>query len=193
MLLKGLYGSEKKGYIIVAMKKKPKKTSIVGVGEDYQGYKLKSILKESAVFVKNSKKFVLEFEKLHKGKYVKASKKNIVKNSKKLGVPAIPNRVSKKDIEIYTKNPSKIWKDISISEVKDGKKIKGFKVNRIKAGSKFAVLGLKKGDLIIKANNVRLESYRDAMNIYKNIKNLDAIEIVVLRNNQEVELVYEIN
>jgi len=191
MLLKGLYGSKKKGYIIVAMKRKPKSTSIIGIGEVFQGYTLKSILKQSAVFTRGGKNFVLEFKKMKKGSYIKPVRRS--NKNKMKAVPSIPNRVSKKDISDYSKDPSKIWREISISEVKEGKKIKGFKINRIKAGSKFAVLGLRQGDLIIKANNVRLESYRDAMNIYKNINKLDAIEIVVLRNNQEVELVYEIN
>lgn len=188
MLLKGLYGTKTKGYIIVAMKSNVKKTSIVGVGEVYQGYTLKSLTRYSAVFAKNSRSYILELKKMKKSKYVRP-----VKKSKSMSIPGAPNLVSKKDIKYYSKNPKQIWKDISISEVKDGKKIKGFRVNRIKAGSKFASLGLKKGDLIIKANNVRLESYRDAINIYKNINKLDAIEIVLLRNNQEVELVYEIN
>ncbi len=190
MILKGLYGTKNKGYIIVAMKSNVKKTSIVGIGEVFQGYTLKSLTRDSAVFVKNSKNYILALKKMKKSKYIKPVKKS--RSNKKL-IPGIPNIVSKKDITYYSKNPKQIWKDISISEVKDGKKIKGFKVNRIKRGSRFANLGIKQGDLIIKANNVRLESYRDAMNIYKNISKLDAIEIVVLRNNQEVELVYEID
>jgi len=64
---------------------------------------------------------------------------------------------------------------------------------RIDPNSKFATLGLRKGDVIIKANNIPLKSYRDAMNVYKNINKFDAINIVVMRNNQEKELVYEIN
>ena len=192
MVLKGLYGLNKKGYIIVAMKAKPKDTSIIGVGEEYQGYKLVLLQKNGAEFIKAGKKYVLEFDKIKKDKYVKPVEKKSKKKNMS-SVPAVPNMVSKKDVSYYAKNPAAIWKDISISEVKKDNKIIGFKVNRIKARSKFAMLGLKKGDLIIKANNVKLDSYRAAMDIYNNIDKIDAVEIVVLRNNQEVELVYEIN
>jgi len=56
-----------------------------------------------------------------------------------------------------------------------------------------ASLGLQVNDIIIKANNVRFVSYADVLNIYKHIDKLDALQLVVMRNNQEVELVYEIN
>ncbi|MCW9027213.1 MAG: PDZ domain-containing protein, partial [Thiovulaceae bacterium] len=74
-----------------------------------------------------------------------------------------------------------------------GKNIKGFKVTRIAANSKMATLGLKKNDIIIKANNVVLKSYRDALNIYTKIKDIDLVQIVVIRDGVEKEIVYEIN
>jgi len=101
--------------------------------------------------------------------------------------------VTRTDIAYYAKNPKQIWREISIREVKDGKRIKGFKISRIDPNSKFATMGLKKGDLIIKANNVELKSYRDALNIYAKIDKIDVIQIVIIRNGIEKEIVYEIN
>ena len=86
-----------------------------------------------------------------------------------------------------------LWKDIAISEVKKGKKIEGFKVTRINKDSKMALLGLQKGDLIVKVNNIALKSYKAAMDIYAKIDKMTTIQIVVIRNNQEKELIYEIN
>lgn len=194
MVLKGLYGTKTKGFIIVAMKSSPKKTSIIGIGEVFQGYTLKSIIPDGAILLKAGTEYILSLEKLKDNGSVTKEKKTKVKT--RSSVPSKPQRptgVSRKDINFYAKNPKQIWKDISISEVKDGKKIKGFKVNRINRKSKFAALGLEKGDIIVKANNVQLKSYRDAINIYKSIDKLDTIQIVVLRNNQEKELVYEID
>jgi type II secretion system protein C len=183
MVLKGLYGTKYKGFVIVAMKSSPKKTSIIGVGENYQGYELKSISSRSAMFSKNGSDFVLSLE--------------MMKNSSSITKVAKPqessSEVSRGDISYYAKNPDKIWKDISLQEVMNGKELSGFKVTKIDVNSKFARLGLRRGDIIIKANNVILKSYRDAIQIYKNIDNLDTVQIVVMRDNQEVELVYEIN
>ncbi len=187
MLLKGLYGTSSKAFVIVSMKATPKKTEILSIGDIFKGYRLKSITRNSAIFEKDSKDYILTLDKgvrANDPKIISTSTKTTSKD--KLGV-------SRKDIAYFAKNPKQIWRDISIKEVKDGKKILGFKVTKIKRRSKFADLGLQKGDLIIKANNIKLQSYKDALEIYKNIDKLDAVQIVVLRDNQEVELVYDLN
>lgn len=187
MILKGLYGTKSKGFIIIALKSNPKNTEIISVGEDYKGYRLKSITKDSAIFEKNSKDYVL-YLKMPSAKTTSSITRvneNIQSDSNM--------DISRDDIAEYAKNPNQIWKDISISEVKEGQEIKGFKVTRINPKSKLASLGLQSGDMIIKANNIRLNSYKDALEIYKNIDTLDVIQMVVIRNNQEMELVYEIN
>ena len=186
MILKGLYGNETQGYAILSLKSNAKKTTIIELGEKFSGYTLKEILLDSVIFTKGSKEYVLSLEKHKKGK----SSISKVRKSTQNGDS---KSVSRSDIMYYSKNPKEIWKDISITEVKEHGKIKGFKVVKIRSNSKFASLGLKRGDLIIRANNVDLKSYRDALNIYKNIGKIETMQIVVMRNNQEVELVYEIN
>jgi len=200
MVLKAIYGTDKKAFVIVAMKRFPKKTEVIGIGESFKGYKLKSITISSAIFEKGSKDYILNLAVSKKSKKSKSLSKNYIKRVVSKKANTIPKvsaddtvSVSRKDIGYFAKNPKQIWKEISIHEVKDGKKIVGFKVTNIKRNSKFAMLGLHKGDLIVMANNRKLESYKDAIDIYKNIDKLDTIQIVVIRNNQEVELVYEIN
>ena len=185
MILKGLYGKEESGFVIVALKSSPKKTSIIEVGEVFSGFTLKSIAPMSAIFTKNSKEYILELAKLKSSSSVTK-----VSSEEESGEP---KSVQKSDIAFYEKNPKQIWKDISIKEIKNGQKIEGFKVTRISRNSKMAGLGLKKGDIIIKANNIELKSYKDVMDIYSKIGTLDTIQIVVMRNNQEKELVYEIH
>jgi type II secretion system protein C len=189
MLLKGLYGTDTSGFIIVALKSKPKDTSIIEVGEVYSGYTLVQIKKRSAIFTKNSTRFTLNLEddKLDE----KLTKSSAVLKADD-DAPA-QKLVSRNDIDYYAKNPKQIWKEISIIEVKEGKDIKGFKITRIDPNSKMATLGLRKNDLIVKANNVVLKSYRDALNLYANIKDIDVMQIVVIRDGVEKEIVYEIN
>jgi len=147
MILKGLYGTKHKGFVVVSMKSSPKDTSIIAIGENYQGYILKSISPRSAMFSKNGSDFVLILEMMQNSSSITKFKNT----QKKL------SEVSREDISYYAKNPNKIWRDISIKELKDAKELKGFKVTRL------------------------------------NIENLNTIQIVVLRNNKQVELVYEIN
>jgi len=189
LLLKGLYGSSFHGFAIVAQKTSASKTTIVEVGEIYAGYTLKEIALDNVIFSKSGKDYILKLKESSKTDYSRAVSKVHSKNINKYG----EYRVSKTDIHYYSKNPNKIWKDIAIAPVKKNGKITGFKVNRIKVNSKMAMLGLKKGDIIIEANNIKLSSFKDAINLYKNINKIDTIALIVLRNNQEKEIIYEIH
>ncbi len=186
MALKGLYGKGSKGFAIVALKSSAKNTSIVSVGEVFSGYTLKTILNHGVTFTKANKDYILHMEH---SKITKGSITAVTESSESAELKG----VSRTDIDFYAKNPKQIWKDIAIKEVKNGKSIEGFKVTRIKKNSKMAKLGLKKGDVIIRVNNVELTSYKDALDIYAKIDKLQTVQIVVIRNNQEEELVYEIN
>jgi len=185
MILKALYGNDNRGVVVVATKSDPKKSEVISLGETFMGFTLVKINLDSADFDKGGKRYVLEME---------ASK---MKNSPALASarqldPDVPVRVTKQDISDYARNPDRIWKEISIGEVKENGQIKGFQVTRIDPKSRFAQLGLEKGDLIIKANNVALKSYKDALDIYQKIDTIESIQITFLRNNQEREIIYEI-
>lgn len=172
LVLKGLYGKKTKGFIIIAKKSTPKKTTILEVGEIFEGYKLKYINLKDAVLTKGSKEFKISLEKIIKQEHVEQE------------LPTNTQKIKKQDLKRYAKNPSLAAKDISV---------KDFKITRIKPKSVFAKLGLKKGDKILKINNNEVKSYADVMEFYKNMDKLDIIQIVVMRNKQETELVYEIN
>lgn len=190
MVLKALYGKGSSGYAIVALKSSVKKTSIVSVGEKFAGFTLHTILTNSILFVKDGRKYVLQMPALSKkGGSMKSSITKVAPSKTSEGVTV----VTKKDIKSYANNPQDIMRDISIVEVREGNKIQGFKVTRIRKNSKMQMLGLMLGDTIIKANNITLTSYKDALNLYKKIDTLDVIQIVVKRNNEEKELIYEIH
>jgi type II secretion system protein C len=191
LVLKGLYGNENYGYAIVAKKVTPKKTEIIAVGETFEGYKLFMIEINQVIFTKASKEYVL---KLEESKIKESQQINRVKNKKSSYRSAsnTEKEVTRADINAYAKNPAKIWKDISIIPLKKSGKIRGFKVTRIKKGSKMAELGLQKGDVIVEANNIKLASFKDAIKLYKNINKLDTISLIVERNNEEKEIIYEI-
>jgi type II secretion system protein C len=181
MLLKGLFGTKTNGYAIVALKSNPTDTTLLSVGDNFNDYKLLNILSNKVVFVKNNKQYILKIDDTN---IEKNSISYIEKNDSTI------RQVSKNELNYYLSNPKEIWKDIAISTHSDPK---GYKVDRVKKGSSMDKLGLQKGDIIIKANNVKLESLKDVMKIYNNINNITAMEITVLRDNTEVELMYEID
>jgi len=186
MILKGLYGNSTKGFIIVALKSSPKKTFLISIGDTFSGYILKSIISDGAIFTKANKEFILKI-KLHK------SSNNTRTYISSVQEVSAPKSVTRQDIKYYEKNPEQVWKDIGISEIKNGNKLDGFRVTNVRKGSKMDTLGLKRGDVIIRANNVELTSYKAAYDLYKKVNKLDTVQIVLLRNNEEKELVYEIH
>ncbi|MFK5937059.1 MAG: PDZ domain-containing protein [Sulfurimonas sp.] len=184
MILKGLYGVGSKGFAIIALQSSPKNTTIVSVGEEYSGYVLKTILTTSVIFIKADKEYVLSMQE---------ESKNMNKmNNFVQAVDGVQEeaKVSREDIKYYAKNPDKIWKDISIVQMKNKQ---GFKITNIRKNSKMDALGLKKGDIMIRANNNDLKSYKNAIDLYKSMDKLHTIELVVLRNNKEKEFIYEIH
>ena len=101
--------------------------------------------------------------------------------------------VSRDYLNSYIKDIDKVWKNIEISELKNGDNLDGFKINNINKDSVFAKIGLKEGDIIKMVNNSVLSSYADALKVYGNMENTRYINMQVLRNNEVVELNYEIN
>ena len=192
MILKGLYGKEDSGFAIVALKSKPDKTSLIAVGEEFSGYNLTYINLDSVVFKKDNKEYILELIK-PKNKAAKKVKSEVTYSKAVMAELSKPKIVNRNDISYYAKNPKQIWKDISIREVKKSGKIYGFKIYRINSRSKFAKLGLRRGDIIISANNTPLTSYKAAFDVYNSVDTVDTMQIVILRDNEEMELVYEIN
>ena len=184
MSLKGLYGSGSNGFVIIALKSSPQKTSIISVGENYSGYVLKTILTNSVVFTKADKEYILSMQQNSKIMNKMNTFVQIVDDGQ------VEKKVSREDIQYYAKNPDKIWKDISIVQMKNKQ---GFKITNVRKNSKMDALGLKKGDIMIRANNNDLKSYKNAIDLYKNMDKLQTIELVVLRNNQEKEFIYEIH
>ena len=190
MILHGLYGNSSFGYAIVATKSNPKKTEIISVGERYRGYTLEKIALNHVVFSRNNKEYILEFDK-SKNKQTKAVVSHVRSYAEPL--PEGNLAVSRSEIRYYEKNPSQIWKDIAIDEIRKGKKILGFKVKKVRKNSKIAALGLQRGDIILKANGVTLDSYNKAFKIYRDINKLESLSLVIKRGNEEKELIYEIH
>lgn len=96
-------------------------------------------------------------------------------------------------LDHYSKNMEDIYKNIGISEVKNGKDLEGFRITFVKKDSPFSKLGIKRDDVIKSINGQVIDSYSAAYGVYKNIQNMDNLTLVVKRGKEEMELEYEIN
>ncbi|MEA2019870.1 MAG: hypothetical protein U9N59_15670, partial [Campylobacterota bacterium] len=191
--LQAIYASSKKGsgWIIISQNSS-QKTHILSIGDKFKEYELVSVFKDYVIFLKQNKEYKLSISTIKNGpKY-----KNILEDEKKEDKDTSIEKVDdtyniKRDLlNSYTKDFSKIWKDISIKEVKKHGKIDGFKINRISSKSIFKDLGLEKGDIIKGVNNITFKSYADAFKLYKKIDKIDNLKFIILRNNQIMEMEY---
>ncbi len=190
-LLKGIYSTDSNsGWIIV---EKKKKSYILSQYEKLDSYVLTKLFKNFVIFEKAGKEFKLEMKKNNEKNIGFKMTKNIGGMEENVIVDSSGVRVKRDYLNSYVQNIDKVWNNIAISEIRNNGKIDGFKVLKVKQNSVFKKLGLKKGDVIKSVNNSTLSSYSDAFKVYNNINNIKYLNIEILRNNEVMELNYEID
>jgi general secretion pathway protein C len=175
------------------------KTKVVSRGEKIDGFEVFGAGNDYAIFHKAGKEYKVWLVK-------NASAEKNMKMIKpiaapKIEAPAIVEAVSDGETRIidrtmlnhYAENMDDIYKNIGITELKKGNDLTGFKINFVKRGSPFAKLGMRRNDVIKSINGKEITSYNAAFGVYKNLKDIDSLSIVIVRENEEMELEYEIN
>jgi len=188
IVLKLIYKEKEHSGWIVISEKSSTESNILGVDDEFNSYRLKKIFGTYVVFSKNAKEYKLVLS-TENAKSSNTEDKQAIFSIRKIDDQY---QLSRGLLNSYTKDSKKIWKEISIREIKKNGKIDGFKILRIKNKSVFLELGLKQNDIIKSVNNIKLKSYADAFNLYKKIDKVKNIKFVVLRGDKEVELEYEI-
>jgi len=192
--LLAIYTSSKDAVIAVIYKHQ---TKVLAIGDVVNGFKFIKADTDSAIFSKNNKNYILELPHIkskNRYKTPKIIQSHTITNHINNGVTdAGDHKIIDKNIfEHFSNNLNEIYKNIGIQDIKKGNKML-FKVSFIRRGSVFAKLGIKRGDIIKSVNGEEIDSYNKAFSIYKGVKDMQNLTITVIRNNQEVELEYEIN
>jgi len=201
--LLAIYNSQDR--VVVTVSKKDK-TSVLVRGDKIDGYVLDAATAQEAIFLRDGKSYRIRLIEPAGNSKGKSSVRYVSDKPTKLTMSE-NQAVSKGEVieadgltivdrtllDHYSKNMNDIWKNIGIKEIKEGKKIKGFKVNFVKRGSDFSKLGLRRGDVIRSINGQELNSYNAAFEIYKNIDTMDGLTLKIMRGKEEMELEYEIN
>lgn len=202
IILKAIYSSnDNSGWIIIG-EKSSTKTHMLSIGEKFKSFELQLVYSTYAIFTKDNKEYRLDLlsEKDKKAKFT--TKKNIaVKKTETIKSEEL-NAIKQEDenqfalkrtlINNYTKNLKKIWRDIAIDDYKQNGILTGFKIRRINQNSVFAKLGLRDGDIIKSVNNIKMTSYSNAFSVYKKLSKTKDLSFLILRDNNEMELEYEI-
>ncbi len=177
-----------KGWIIIEEKFGNRENITLFYGEEIHGYYVKNIFKDYVIFEKNKKEYILKLDIENNTIYNNKNSDNNQIIQKNNGAV-----ISKTYLNRYINNIDQIWGDISIIENINNGNIDGFIIKKIAQNSDFSKLGLKEGDIIKSVNNSQLISYAAALKIFNEIDNTRYLNIVILRNNEKMELNYEIN
>lgn len=181
------------------------KTKVLAKGEDINGFVLEGAGSDFALFSKHGKSYEVVLEKIQSRTSKKhtaqgPSQRNLNSQRSKSSVPegdvtdAGDHKIIDKSLfDHYATNMDDIYKNIGISEIKEGKKTKGFRISFVKKDSPFEKLGLQRNDIIKSVNGQAVNSYNAAFGIYKNIQNVENLTLVIERGKEEMELEYEIN
>jgi type II secretion system protein C len=180
--LKGIYRGQRTAFILV---QDGKDERIIFKGENFQGYTLTDVLLKKAVFEKNGRRYEVDFKDADDIPSPVQTQSVINNGNGYISV-------KRNELIYYKKNFNAIWQNIKINEQKQNGKLNGFKVTWIKAGSVFAKLGLKKGDIITGINGKPVSSVAEAFKIYQKMDTLENLTIEIKRNNQKRELDYAI-
>ena len=186
MLLKGVYIDGADSFAVIGLKTKRDSIKIIPIGEIFQGYKLVKLYPKKVLLQKNGVIYALYLENVK------------IDPNLKDDLYTIPDKkqfvLEKHDVYDYVNHFDKIWKEIAIDDSRKHGKLDGFLIKWIKPNSIFAKIGLKKGDKLIKVNGKPLKSYGVAFEYYKKIKKreLNKINLTVLRNKKEKDIEYEL-
>jgi general secretion pathway protein C len=197
MTLQAIYDlGDDPGFIIVLEKGKLI-TNILSLNEEFKGYKLIDIFPRYVVFTKNSKEYKLLLNNKKELNNIVRYEDNIIELQDENIVDSEDKITIKRDyLNSYVSNFDQIWKEIRIKEIKSPnstKGIDGFKITYIKDNSVFHKLGLVSGDIIKSVNNIQLKSYNEAFKMYKKINDIKNINMEIQRDNEIMEINYEIN
>lgn len=183
LTLRGIYAG-KNPFIAV---EEGGKVILIAQDESHKGYRLVEVASERAIFEKGGRRYEIGFKE----------DKSADSRISKVKTPEVLNEggavfIKRDEISHYAKNFDDIWKSVKIEPVKRNGKLDGFKVNWVKKGSVFEKIGLRKGDIIIGANDRDFTSLSQVFKLYNNVDKIDRLKLKILRENQEMELEYEI-
>jgi general secretion pathway protein C len=198
--LLAIYGDSEVTIVTVSHKSK---TKVLSRGDNINGFVLRGAGLDYATFTKNTKHYkvmLLSPKALGKGNtIVPVSSGSAIEKSEKSEVTGevtdLGDRkvIDRSLLEHYANNMDDIYKNIGITEVKNGRNLEGFRLTFVRKDSPFAKLGVRRDDIIKEINGQPITSYNAAFEVYKNIKNVENLSLKIKRGKEEMELEYEIN
>ncbi|MBI5846439.1 MAG: hypothetical protein HZB31_00525 [Nitrospirae bacterium] len=188
LVLKGVI-TYKPGYAFIENKGSMQR--LFRLGEDVFGAgKLAAVSADKVTISDDGRRFELLFPNIEsvasKNPSTAAFASQTMKNSKEM-------TFDREQIKKFLENPNELLTGARLMPLlKEGRQ-EGFVVKEVRLGGVYENLGLKNEDIILRANKIDLNSPGDGVKIFNMIKELDRMELDIIRNGVPMTQVYHIN
>jgi len=196
--LLGIYRGDGKKIAVIAKKNK---ISLLLEGEHFFGYTVEEIGIKRVRLSRNGKEYFLDLKKENdtKGRGIWKIVPPAGSVAPQPGsLPVGPDaagvyRLPKSEVDTYTKDFDKIWKNIKVTPHLTRGKLDGYLVRYVRNGSLFARMGLRRGDLIRAIDGEEVARMRSPQELFEMIQGADSLILTLQRGRKKVDLTYELH
>ncbi|MBI5555037.1 MAG: PDZ domain-containing protein [Elusimicrobia bacterium] len=166
--------------LAIIQDKRTLKKGLYSIAEEVSGYKITAIRRGKVVLLKKGKLTTLEFPFgaiMDIAIPLSDTEKIINKQAALKKIPTL-----QAGLKLATPLPF----------IENGK-IQGIKVTNVRDAKFFEKIGVKEGDVILKVNGEKIDSWRKPFELYHRLKNEDTFTLEVMRQEKVRHLTYYIN
>ncbi len=183
----GTVVGDRKNTVAVIKEKNKKEQELYKEGDTIQGALIKDILRGKIVLRVGDRDEILTIEEDRASRTEKRASKSKPAAVEKDGTVVL----SKSDVEDSFKNVHELLSQVRVRpHFKDGRP-DGLAISSIKAGSFFAKLGLRNGDVVQGVDGNSIKSPDDVLDIYTKLKSASQVELQVRRRGKSKKINYE--
>jgi general secretion pathway protein C len=173
-----------------------RKSRLLSVGESIDGFRLEEVYTDRVKLKKRGREYWLTMKTKKKG--YTPSARSVKKRSAKSS--DLAEQIRREGDTVYIprelldefRDVKKIFKYIAIKPIYRNNKLIGFGVSKVKRGSVFDKMGLRKRDIIQKIDGEPLTSETQAFKYFNKINELSSLTLTIKRGSEEKEMHYEI-
>jgi len=162
-----------------------KKQALYRVGDSVQGAIVKKILRRKVILRVKERDEILTIEE---AAALRAGKEYLASEPIEAGDTIM---VSRSAVQESMKNVHNLLSQVRIRPYFRDGKADGLSVTNIKAGSFFAKLGLKNGDIVQEIDDKIIKSPEDVLEMYKKFKLGSQVALKIMRNNEQKIISYK--
>jgi len=175
-----------------------RKSKMLRVGETIDGFKLAEVYTDRVKLIKNGQEYWLS---MGKSKSSVRAHTRTAPSSRAAAKPSAYTEQIRQEGDTYyiprelleeMHDIKKIFKYITLKPIYRQNRMVGFGVSKVKKGSVFDKMGLRKRDIIEKIDGNPLTSETEAFKYFNRINELSSLTLTIKRGSEQKELHYEI-